>query len=105
MTTAPTSSDLAAQLAAELRGRVVTTTDAAYDAIRRVAEGSADLRPSLIARGYSRGFTSATIAVGSLITATIPPITACGWRRPPSTTTACAASSPTCGRFNSSARR
>ncbi len=31
------------------------------------------LGPSLIARGYSRGFTSATIAVGSLITATIPP--------------------------------
>jgi tripartite ATP-independent transporter DctM subunit len=31
------------------------------------------LGPSLIARGYSRGFTCATIAVGSLITATIPP--------------------------------
>ena len=31
------------------------------------------LGPSLIARGYSKGFTSATIAVGSLITATIPP--------------------------------
>ena len=31
------------------------------------------LGPSLVARGYSRGFTSATIAVGSLITATIPP--------------------------------
>lgn len=31
------------------------------------------LGPSLIARGYSRGFTSAVIAVGSLITATIPP--------------------------------
>ncbi len=31
------------------------------------------LGPDLIARGYSRGFTSAVIAVGSLITATIPP--------------------------------
>ena len=31
------------------------------------------LGPSLIARGYSRGFTAAVIAVGSLITATIPP--------------------------------
>ncbi|MGQ9368529.1 TRAP transporter large permease [Azospirillum sp. ST 5-10] len=31
------------------------------------------LGPSLIQRGYSKGFTSATIAVGSLITATIPP--------------------------------
>ncbi len=31
------------------------------------------LGPELIARGYSRGFTSAVIAVGSLITATIPP--------------------------------
>ena len=31
------------------------------------------LGPSLIARGYSKGFTCATIAVGSLITATIPP--------------------------------
>ncbi len=31
------------------------------------------LGPSLIAKGYSRGFTSAVIAVGSLITATIPP--------------------------------
>lgn len=31
------------------------------------------LGPSLIQRGYSKGFTAATIAVGSLITATIPP--------------------------------
>ncbi|WP_142847533.1 TRAP transporter large permease [Telmatospirillum sp. J64-1] len=31
------------------------------------------LGPSLIKRGYSRGFTSATIAVSALITATIPP--------------------------------
>ncbi|WP_207460084.1 TRAP transporter large permease [Azospirillum sp. SYSU D00513] len=31
------------------------------------------LGPGLIARGYSKGFTSATIAVSSLITATIPP--------------------------------
>jgi TRAP-type transport system large permease protein len=31
------------------------------------------LGPSLIAKGYSKGFTSAVIAVGSLITATIPP--------------------------------
>jgi TRAP-type transport system large permease protein len=31
------------------------------------------LGPSLIARGYSKGFSSAVIAVGSLITATIPP--------------------------------
>lgn len=31
------------------------------------------LGPSLIARGYSKGFTAAAIAVGSLITATIPP--------------------------------
>ena len=31
------------------------------------------LGPSLIQRGYSKGFTSAVIAVGSLITATIPP--------------------------------
>jgi len=31
------------------------------------------LGPSLIARGYSRGFTGAVIAVSSLITATIPP--------------------------------
>lgn len=31
------------------------------------------LGPSLIARGYSKGFTASTIAVGSLITATIPP--------------------------------
>lgn len=31
------------------------------------------LGPSLIARGYSRGFTAAVIAVSSLITATIPP--------------------------------
>ncbi len=31
------------------------------------------LGPSLIAKGYSRGFTSAVIAVSSLITATIPP--------------------------------
>ncbi len=31
------------------------------------------LGPELIARGYSKGFTSAVIAVGSLITATIPP--------------------------------
>src|SRR3546814_14738471 len=31
------------------------------------------LGPGLIARGYSKGFTSAVIAVGSLITATIPP--------------------------------
>jgi tripartite ATP-independent transporter DctM subunit len=31
------------------------------------------LGPSLISKGYSRGFTSAIIAVSSLITATIPP--------------------------------
>ncbi|WP_439594330.1 TRAP transporter large permease [Falsiroseomonas sp.] len=31
------------------------------------------LGPSMLARGYSRGFTCAAIAVGSLITATIPP--------------------------------
>lgn len=31
------------------------------------------LGPSLIARGYSKGYTAAVIAVGSLITATIPP--------------------------------
>lgn len=31
------------------------------------------LGPSLISRGYSRGFTAAVIAVSSLITATIPP--------------------------------
>src|SRR3546814_14002005 len=31
------------------------------------------LGPGLIARVYSKGFTSAVIAVGSLITATIPP--------------------------------
>jgi tripartite ATP-independent transporter DctM subunit len=31
------------------------------------------LGPSLIAKGYSHGFTAAVIAVGSLITATIPP--------------------------------
>lgn len=31
------------------------------------------LGPGLIARGYSRGFTAAVIAVSSLITATIPP--------------------------------
>lgn len=31
------------------------------------------LGPEMIRRGYSRGFTSAAIAVGSLITATIPP--------------------------------
>ncbi|MBL8587952.1 MAG: TRAP transporter large permease [Methylobacteriaceae bacterium] len=31
------------------------------------------LGPDMIRRGYSRGFTCATIAVGSLITATIPP--------------------------------
>lgn len=31
------------------------------------------LGPSLIARGYSKGFTASAIAVGSLITATIPP--------------------------------
>lgn len=31
------------------------------------------LGPDLIRNGYSKGFTSATIAVGSLITATIPP--------------------------------
>jgi tripartite ATP-independent transporter DctM subunit len=31
------------------------------------------LGPDLIARGYSKGFTSTVIAVGSLITATIPP--------------------------------
>ncbi len=31
------------------------------------------LGPEMIRRGYSRGFTCATIAVGSLITATIPP--------------------------------
>src|SRR5690606_18129519 len=31
------------------------------------------LGPDMIRRGYSRGFTGAVIAVGSLITATIPP--------------------------------
>ncbi|MDP2780509.1 MULTISPECIES: TRAP transporter large permease [Devosia] len=31
------------------------------------------LGPSMIARGYSKGFSAAVIAVGSLITATIPP--------------------------------
>ena len=31
------------------------------------------LGPGMIQRGYSKGFTAATIAVGSLITATIPP--------------------------------
>jgi tripartite ATP-independent transporter DctM subunit len=31
------------------------------------------LGPDMIKRGYSKGFTAATIAVGSLITATIPP--------------------------------
>src|SRR3546814_15605357 len=31
------------------------------------------LGPGLIARGYSKGFTSAVIAVGSLITPPIPP--------------------------------
>ena len=31
------------------------------------------LGPSMIQRGYSKGFTAASIAVGSLITATIPP--------------------------------
>lgn len=31
------------------------------------------LGPAMLARGYSRGFACATIAVGSLITATIPP--------------------------------
>jgi FAD/FMN-containing dehydrogenase len=50
MTTTPTRADLAASLAADLRGRVVTADDADYDALRHVAEGSADLRPALIAR-------------------------------------------------------
>jgi TRAP-type C4-dicarboxylate transport system permease large subunit len=31
------------------------------------------LGPAMLKRGYTRGYTSAVIAVGSLITATIPP--------------------------------
>ncbi len=49
MTTASTNHDLAGQLAAELRGRVVTGADDDYDAMRRVVEGGTDLHPSLIA--------------------------------------------------------
>ena len=55
MTTASTHSDLAERLAAELRGRVVTSADDDYDAIRRVAEGSSDLRPALVARVADAG--------------------------------------------------
>jgi FAD/FMN-containing dehydrogenase len=50
MTTAPTSTDVVARLAADLRGRVVTPADADYDTVRRVVEGGTDLHPAAIAR-------------------------------------------------------
>ena len=43
------------------------------DAWRLSQEQGLPLGPAMLERGYTKGYAAATIAVGSLITATIPP--------------------------------
>ena len=51
VTTSPTTTqDPTEQLRGELHGRVVTPSDADYDALRRVMDGGSDRRPAVIAR-------------------------------------------------------
>ena len=59
-TTAPAPSFT--DLAAKLRGRVITATDADYDDLRRVFAGDVDSRPAAIARVADAGDVAAVIA-------------------------------------------